>query len=50
MKSMMTYDVNKTKILDMNLAVDYEVKPEVLTDHVDFVIKDITGTPTYIQY
>lgn len=61
MKSMTTYDVkvnftcwfefeNKTKILDMNLAVDYEVKPEVLTDHVDFVIKGITGTPTYIQY
>lgn len=62
MKTMETYDFsvnftcyvqftnNKTTLIEINIAVDYVVKPRLKDSYINFEISSISGQPIYIQH
>lgn len=41
---------NNSKILGIDILVEYEVEVEAKSDHIEFMIMEIGGTPIYTEY
>lgn len=40
---------NTKRLIGLNLAIDYQVAVVLSNNYMDFVIRSITGTPTYFE-
>lgn len=40
---------NQTKLISVNLVVNYEVKPKLTSKKLDFVLSSITGVPSFVE-
>jgi hypothetical protein len=58
-KSTSAYDVkvnfqcllefNKTKLVEVDMVVSYEVSPQLSSKYLDFVLSKLTGSPQFTQ-
>jgi len=40
--------LNTTKIVDINIPVEYEIAPKLTSRELNFVIEGIKGTPSFV--